>query len=320
MTEPANTDGYDVIGDVHGHAEKLVALLTVMGYEPKDGAWRHPNRQAVFVGDLIDRGPDQIGTVAIARAMVEAGSAHIVIGNHEFNAIAYATPDPIRPGRHLRSHSEKHQKQHRAFLDQVGLWSTRHSEMLDWFETLPLWLELDGLRVVHGCWDPAKMRELAGLVGEADSLTPALVERASRKDSVEWEAIEHLLKGPEIEIRESYVDKDGHSRDRARFAWWIEAPDDPAAAVVIPANVKNAKGDPYHLESGLQYEPPVAPYTDSVPVIYGHYWETGDRRVSTERTACVDYSAANGGPLVAYRWSGETELVDENFVAGDDAI
>ena len=55
--------------------------------------WAHDERQAIFVGDLIDRGPEQIESVRIAQTMVEAGSAQIVLGNHEFNAIAYATPD-----------------------------------------------------------------------------------------------------------------------------------------------------------------------------------------------------------------------------------
>lgn len=48
---------YDIIGDVHGHASALAALLTRLGYRETRGAWRHPDRQAIFVGDLIDRGP-----------------------------------------------------------------------------------------------------------------------------------------------------------------------------------------------------------------------------------------------------------------------
>ena len=82
--------GYDVIGDIHGHADKLIGLLRQMGYEQRSGAWRHAERTAVFVGDLIDRGPQQRTSIEIPRAMVEAGSAHAVLGNHEFNAIAYA--------------------------------------------------------------------------------------------------------------------------------------------------------------------------------------------------------------------------------------
>ena len=49
---------YDVIGDVHGHAEELVELLERMGYRREGGAFRHADRTAIFLGDWIDRGPN----------------------------------------------------------------------------------------------------------------------------------------------------------------------------------------------------------------------------------------------------------------------
>jgi uncharacterized protein YecE (DUF72 family) len=55
---------YDIIGDVHGHATELVALLRRLGYAERQGAWRHPDRTAVFVGDLIDYGDEQLSTWA----------------------------------------------------------------------------------------------------------------------------------------------------------------------------------------------------------------------------------------------------------------
>ena len=81
---------YDVIGDIQGHFDKLIGLLSRMGYSEVGGVWRHPERTAVFVGDLIDRGPRQVGVVDLVRGMVEAGAAHCVMGNHEFNALAYS--------------------------------------------------------------------------------------------------------------------------------------------------------------------------------------------------------------------------------------
>ena len=95
---------YDIIGDIHGHADALEALLKGMGYRQTRGAWRHPARQAVFVGDFIDRGPRQFDSVDLVRRMVEAGSAQAVMGNHEFNAIAWFLPDPGAPGEYLRRH------------------------------------------------------------------------------------------------------------------------------------------------------------------------------------------------------------------------
>lgn len=88
--------GFDIIGDIHGHALRLEALLARLGYEHRSGAWRHPTRTAIFVGDLIDRGPGQLHTLKLVRAMRDSGSALVAMGNHELNAIAWHTPHPDR--------------------------------------------------------------------------------------------------------------------------------------------------------------------------------------------------------------------------------
>jgi hypothetical protein len=115
---------HDIIGDIHGQADKLVALLRRLGYHQTAGAWRRPERQAIFVGDFIDRGPAQVRSVDIARCMVDAGMALAVMGNHELNAIAWHTPDPNNPGDYLRPHhsprwGDKNREQHAAFLPEV---------------------------------------------------------------------------------------------------------------------------------------------------------------------------------------------------------
>jgi protein phosphatase len=83
------TGPFDVIGDVHGCRAELEQLLTTMGYEiERDGAARpvnarHPDRRAIFVGDLVDRGPDTPGVLRLVMGMVKAGTALCVSGNHE---------------------------------------------------------------------------------------------------------------------------------------------------------------------------------------------------------------------------------------------
>ena len=72
--------GYDIIGDIHGCAAELTALLGQLGYRPDDdGVHRHPERTAVFVGDLIDRGPGQLEVLRTVKAMVDAGAAKITM-------------------------------------------------------------------------------------------------------------------------------------------------------------------------------------------------------------------------------------------------
>ena len=84
------TGPFDVIGDVHGCRAELEQLLVTLGYElERDAAGcpvnaRHPgNRRAVFVGDLVDRGPDTPGVLRLVMGMVAAGTAFCVAGNHE---------------------------------------------------------------------------------------------------------------------------------------------------------------------------------------------------------------------------------------------
>ncbi|MFB7587706.1 polynucleotide kinase-phosphatase [Streptomyces sp. NPDC056169] len=74
------TGPFDIIGDIHGCRSELDTLLATLGYV--DG--HHPEgRTAVFVGDLVDRGPDSPGVLRRVMAMVAAGDALCVPGNHE---------------------------------------------------------------------------------------------------------------------------------------------------------------------------------------------------------------------------------------------
>jgi polynucleotide kinase-phosphatase len=83
------TGPFDVIGDVHGCRAELEQLLTVLGYQlDRDEAGRavgarHPDRRAIFVGDLVDRGPDTPGVLRLVMGMVQARTALCVAGNHE---------------------------------------------------------------------------------------------------------------------------------------------------------------------------------------------------------------------------------------------
>ena len=126
---------YDVIGDIHGHADKLTVLLRKLGYRDRLGAWRHPDSTAIFVGDFIDRGPGQLDTIRIVRGMLDAGTAKAVMGNHEFNAVAWYMPDPDHEGEHLRRRKAKNRHQHKAFLAETEHNPALHEEFVAWFLT-----------------------------------------------------------------------------------------------------------------------------------------------------------------------------------------
>ena len=315
---------YDIIGDIHGQADKLEALLRALGYRDTAGAWRHRDRQAIFVGDFIDRGPAQVRSVDIVRRMVDAGVARAVIGNHELNAIAWHTPDPRRPGQYLRSRDSaewgaKNRKQHAAFLAEVEDRPALHAEIIDWFLTLPLWLDLPALRLVHACWHPRLMAWVAPRLHGDCYLTRELMVPATDEPEDEAEkdngtpsifkAVECLTKGIEVPLPagHQFRDKDGIQRSRVRVRWWDEDASTFRTAAMLSPEERKALPDcplPVHARVPAM----------STPVFFGHYWLTGTPSLQSSRSVCVDYSAGNGGPLVAYRFDSEPELSPERFV------
>lgn len=77
---------FDIIGDIHGCRSELETLLGRLGYDIN--AARHPDgRKVIFLGDLVDRGPDTPGVLRIVMKMVEAGAALCVPGNHDIKLL-----------------------------------------------------------------------------------------------------------------------------------------------------------------------------------------------------------------------------------------
>jgi hypothetical protein len=303
---------YDLIGDIHGQAERFFALLKKMDYVQKDGIWQHATRRVVFLGDFIDRGAAQIEVLTAVRAMTDAGAAFSVMGNHELNAIGWHTPDPSGDG-FLRPRNDKNRHQHVAFLAAVGEDSPVHRQWIEWFKTLPLWLELDGIRVVHACWDEAAMQTLAPCLSAKHTVLENTWSHLFLYGSPEFRASELLLKGEELDLPDgfSFQDKDGYTRQKTRVKWWLsgsvnwrELAMEETTAQLLPALPV------VHAVSGYP--------TDAPPVFVGHYWRTGTPELFAPNIACVDYSApAPTGKLVAYRWQGEARLRVEHFVTAE---
>jgi hypothetical protein len=303
MSEEVGRDmSYDIIGDVHGHADQLEGLLRQLGYRQLGDAYCHPDRKAIFVGDLIDRGPGQLATLKLVRAMVETGSARVVMGNHEFNAIAWALGH--------RPKNEKNRKQHEAFLAEVGEGSEEHRKWVNWFLELPLWIEEANFRVVHACWSPSHVNVLSPHLQEGERLTPAAVCNGAQRGGPLYDAFETLLKGVEVALPTgvSFTDKEGNERNEIRTQWWKPKLTTYRDAYIGPVGV----------DIPNDLIPDVAtPHEPDRPIFIGHYWLSADAplRPRSRRVACVDYSVANHGPLVAYRFGGEQELTADNFVA-----
>lgn len=304
--------GYDVIGDIHGHADKLEELLNRMGYVQTGSGYRAPQgRQAVFLGDLIDRGPDQMRVLSIVRSMVDSGSARCILGNHEFNAIGYLTDDPRNPGEAYRPNrvetpkALKNREQHAEFLAQVEEGSGNHQDWVNWFRTLPVFIDLGGIRVVHGSWDDDSVAALknAGWM-DGTVLDDVLLGRAYDETVALGIARKRLTCGLELALPKGRFirDKSGHEHKDVRVAdWRHEATDFRQVALVPPGQEQQLDGMDW--PAGLELRP-----IEGSPILIGHHWFQGIPKVESPKLACLDWSAAKDGPLVAYRWDGEDAL------------
>ena len=127
----SNSSGFDVIGDIHGHASELKALLSELGYSRHGAGYKNSDRRVIFVGDFVDRGPAIGEVIDIVRSMVDAGDALAVMGNHEYNAIAFHTLRPGEQNDWFRPHTDKNLKQHDETLTQLS--APNLAEAISWF-------------------------------------------------------------------------------------------------------------------------------------------------------------------------------------------
>ena len=298
----------DVIGDIHGYADKLTALLLKLGYSQQHGAYAHPERTVLFVGDYIDRGPKIRETLQIVRRMVENGHAIALMGNHEYNALCFHYQES--EGGHLRKHLIKNILQHHATLEQFQNRQEEYEDYLDWFKSMPLFCETESFRAVHACWDNNIIEYLRKTLVN-DRLTDELIYQSVKKGTKLNEAIDQTLKGKEMKMPEGlfFTDKDGTRRTEIRIKWW----EDPSKMTYNSISVEpigNLPEQPIKLSElkSLDF------YRDNdKKVFFGHYWLKGEPSQYKENICCLDYSIAKGGKLVAYRLNEETILDNRNL-------
>jgi len=320
---------YDLIGDIHGCAKTLEKFLARLGYEkdPQD-IYRHRDRKVIFLGDFIDRGPCQREVIHIVRKMIDAEQALSVMGNHEYNAIAFATQKNTAmdddPDNYLRPHTARNIKQHIQFLKAYSdspyvpehrfeNWYAKirgdkdYLEDIEWFKTLPLWKEVNGIRVIHACWDSQLIDKIGDPVLNND-----LLNSSSTKGNWQYDAVETLLKGKEIPLPKGHAfkDKDGNTRHNIRVRWWDQEADTYRKAFLGPETASTHIPDDEIIGDHLiEYS------HDEPPVFLGHYWLNDPTPVPLAgNIACLDYSVAKpGGKLTAYRWNGETDIQGKHY-------
>lgn len=303
MTEPAPLvaqlpDGpVDIIGDVHGEIDVMDRLLVQLGYDA-DGISAE-GRRLVFLGDLIDRGPDSPAVVDKVKELVERGRAHCLMGNHELN-ILLGRPLPgngwlIQPNPVEKSGEFNSKRVDPGKIDEYE----------QFFASLPIVLENDSLRLVHACWHRPS------------------IARLMRDRSLNL-SITDLYRHYEVDVRKKLHEAElAHMVEEENMFYAVALDDPDWNAEVLPAHAEaeviGQMGNPIRvLTSGASQvarKPFFAAgqwrmadrqrwwetYDNEIPVIIGHFW----RRFSTaaERISGVFGRDVFEG-IASHEWMG----------------
>lgn len=300
---------YDIIPDIHGDYFKLKKILVSLGYEFNTNGWSHPGgRKAVFLGDFIDGGIDNFIIVNNVKEMVDNGNAFAIMGNHEFNAILYHTRGDTE--EYLRPHSDKNTSQHKNFLKELPLGSKEAESVIDWFISLPLFLEFEEFRVVHAFWSYEAIHNIKNICS-SHRLTSDLLLNAASEDDMLGISLESILKGPEFELPDDiYItDNKGFKRNVVRLKWWSvfgKTYRDFSTSITRKQKntLPNVEIDDDLIKNNM--------YRDSdKPLFFGHYKLEGKPEILQGNVLCLDCPEY----CVAYRWNeGDTDIKYDNIL------
>lgn len=284
----------DIVGDVHGEIAALNGLLGHLGYSG-DGA--HPDgRRLVFLGDLTDRGPDSPAVLERVQALVAAGRAQCIVGNHELNLLRDVAKHGndwwVRPGRSSE-------------FPAAPITADGKRRMRRFLAGLPLALERDDLRVVHACWNEDAIAALRTRESDGLGVLELYREYAERLD-------ERWKHGPlAVALAAEWREHGGSLRERD----W--------QPVLLPTigrmDSEYQMSNPVSVVTSGEERSTDAPfwaggrwrmvervrwweaYEHAVPVIVGHYW----RRFTSAKTVYADkYGPDLFADVAPHQWMG----------------
>lgn len=300
---------YDIIGDVHGHYRHLKKMLEKLGYTKNEKGFFHPERKAVFVGDFINRGPEIRKTIRTVRTMVENGNAYAILGNHEISAIVFHLKD--KNGRPLVKEPRKNYlslfKSINAFLAYPDEWKSH----LKWMRNLPLFLELDGIRIVHACWSDAAIAVVKSEFNSERGRKSIFREYYKNPKSELSKSISVLTRGIDFKMPGDLrvINNKGIAPRSFRLSWW-ENPEYKTfhemcfeSKFELPA---------YSIPKEIL--PTTFIYAENEPIVFvGHYCRANGPLIVKSNICCVDSCIAGTKTLTAYSWMGEKVLDNKNI-------
>ena len=255
----------DIVGDIHGEIEALTALLRHLGYDA-DG--NHPRqRTLIFVGDLVDRGPDSPTVLKLVERLVKTGRAFAILGNHEINLLANEAKDGS--GWYFDERVESDNVKYAPFIRATF---EEKIAAVAFLLTLPIALERPDLRIIHAAW----------IAADIEKLREVQLENVLSKYK-EWDAAaDNYAKDLRPKIREELKTWPYGLEDQSKQPPFLHAhaEHDSVSQMMNPlkiltSGVEREASKPFYASGKWRFLDRVKwwdEYDEPVPVVIGHYW------------------------------------------------
>jgi Calcineurin-like phosphoesterase len=259
----------DIVGDVHGEWAALQALLQHLGY--RSDATHPQGRHLVFIGDLVDRGPDSPAVAEWVMRAVQAGQAQCLLGNHELLLLLGESRESLRwflDPAHAELQPGGKFEHCRVVPPDLK------PQLLAFFDSLPLALERPDLRLVHAAWhepsfDAVRDRPSGGLAALYREFEATIEADMQREGLAAAEAAERTQYAAELRNGEgkppflpAFAEANLRRNLRNPLRVLTFGPDGPSPEpYYVMERWRMAERDRWWDR-----------YTDALPVVVGHYW------------------------------------------------
>jgi len=284
---------FDFIGDVHGRADQLHTLLKKLGYTQENGSYRHAEFKAVFVGDLINKGRQNKEVLRTVRAMVDAGQARAVVGNHELYLIGLFHKH--KQNDFIYSPTGENRKKHEPTFESFAGEDDALHAYIQWLRQLPLFWETEAFRVAHAYWHQPSVDLLKQHFPQY-CLDDQLIHEMTPGSKVE-NAVMEIIEGVRL--------PGPQGDDTFKAKWWNLGKSNRYRDLAIRPDTE--VGDPHISTEGIRISEYQYP-KDAKPFFFGHYNLPGRPILVAHNYTCLDFNREDNPLVVAYRWEGEQVL------------
>jgi hypothetical protein len=231
--------------------------------------------------------------------------AESILGDREFKAVCYARqniPEDMRPD------TFKNATEHAGFLEEYPYGTPAYNGVIDWFETLPVYIQKPGFKVIHACWHENALNVCMPHIRKKDGVLKESAYQAydTENSAAFTDALDILLNGPRYNLPKggTYIGSNGMPGKEAGILWWKDNALRPHKRIEKGERVSRfLSPDDKKTVVRLKNE---FNYTLKDIVFVGHFNVSNPRNILSPKVACLSFK----GSMMAYRWNHGDKRLD----------